>query len=99
MQTLQSVVSHIVGLTAGILIVGGPASTGLGELSAQESREVTTETIEQWRVELSNWGRWGDTDELGTLNLITCSLPRVPILCAVVGSVANPDCRMSPIRP
>ena len=71
MQTLQSVVSHIVGLTAGILIVGGPASTGLGELSAQESREVTTETIEQWRVELSNWGRWGDTDELGTLNLIT----------------------------
>ena len=71
MQTLQSVVSHIVGLTAGILIVGGPASTGLGELSPQESREVTTETIEQWRVELSNWGRWGDTDELGTLNLIT----------------------------
>ena len=71
MQTLQSVVSQIAGVTAGIMIVGGPASTGQRELSAQQPPEVSAETIEQWRVELSNWGRWGDTDELGTLNLIT----------------------------
>ena len=32
---------------------------------------VTRETVERWMTELSNWGRWGDDDELGTLNLIT----------------------------
>src|SRR5688572_32612039 len=26
---------------------------------------------ERWQTELSNWGRWGKDDELGTLNLIT----------------------------
>lgn len=32
---------------------------------------VKATTLQQWMVELSNWGRWGDNDELGTLNLIT----------------------------
>ncbi len=32
---------------------------------------VTRETVEHWMTELSNWGRWGDDDDLGTLNLIT----------------------------
>jgi kynurenine formamidase len=32
---------------------------------------VDPATIEAWMDELSNWGRWGDDDELGTLNLIT----------------------------
>lgn len=26
---------------------------------------------DKWKTELSNWGRWGKDDELGTLNLIT----------------------------
>ena len=32
---------------------------------------VSKEIFEQWMTELSNWGRWGKEDELGTLNLIT----------------------------
>src|SRR5688572_28586639 len=32
---------------------------------------VTRAQYDRWRVELSNWGRWGNDDELGTLNLIT----------------------------
>ena len=32
---------------------------------------VTLETLEKWETELSNWGRWGDDDQLGALNLIT----------------------------
>jgi len=36
-----------------------------------QSARVTAETIEQWMTELSNWGRWGETDQLGALNLIT----------------------------
>ena len=36
------------------------------------SREtVTKETVDAWMKELSNWGRWGKDDQLGTLNLIT----------------------------
>ena len=27
--------------------------------------------FEAWQKELSNWGRWGKDDEIGTLNLIT----------------------------
>jgi hypothetical protein len=32
---------------------------------------VTQAEYERWQVELSNWGRWGKDDEMGTLNLIT----------------------------
>lgn len=32
---------------------------------------VDAATVESWMQELSNWGRWGDEDELGTINLIT----------------------------
>jgi poly(3-hydroxybutyrate) depolymerase/kynurenine formamidase len=42
-----------------------------GERLGAQSREVTRETIERWAAELSNEGRWGADDELGTLNLIT----------------------------
>jgi kynurenine formamidase len=42
-------------------------------LHAQGSdpRAVTAEQYERWKTELSNWGRWGATDEIGALNLIT----------------------------
>ena len=32
---------------------------------------ATQEQFEQWMAELSNWGRWGQTDQLGAANLIT----------------------------
>ena len=32
---------------------------------------VTKAEYERWQKELSNWGRWGKDDEMGTLNLIT----------------------------
>jgi kynurenine formamidase len=32
---------------------------------------VTTAQYEQWKKDLSNWGRWGKNDEIGTMNLIT----------------------------
>ena len=34
---------------------------------------VTQAEYERWQTELSNWGRWGRDDELGTLNLITAA--------------------------
>jgi hypothetical protein len=33
--------------------------------------EVTPAQVQRWMTELSNWGRWGKDDQLGTLNLIT----------------------------
>ncbi|MBI3208920.1 MAG: cyclase family protein [Candidatus Solibacter usitatus] len=32
---------------------------------------VDQATMERWMSELSNWGRWGKTDQMGTVNLIT----------------------------
>lgn len=32
---------------------------------------TTPAEYDRWQTELSNWGRWGRDDELGTLNLIT----------------------------
>lgn len=37
----------------------------------EEAVKVTLETLARWEQELSNWGRWGDDDQRGTLNLIT----------------------------
>ena len=40
--------------------------------AAQPARPVITKAqYDRWQKELSNWGRWGKDDEMGTLNLIT----------------------------
>lgn len=54
-------------------IVLGVVSAGQGrvDMLAQTSHDVTQAMVEQWMTELSNWGRWGDDDQLGALNLIT----------------------------
>ena len=38
---------------------------------AQGPRQADQQTVREWMKEISNWGRWGDDDQLGTLNLIT----------------------------
>ena len=51
---------------SGVLLFPGASA------SAQEVLPlITGAEYERWRVELSNWGRWGPDDELGALNLIT----------------------------
>lgn len=44
--------------------------------SAEEPAPVTRAQYDAWMAEISNWGRWGDDDELGTLNLITPEVRR-----------------------
>src|SRR5262245_2134152 len=53
-----------------VLLIVGLAG---GKLSSQTARAhaVTAEEYEHWKKDLSNWGRWGKDDEIGTLNLIT----------------------------
>lgn len=47
----------------------------LVRMSAQSNtadRHVVTQAdMDRWKRELSNWGRWGKDDQLGTVNLIT----------------------------
>jgi kynurenine formamidase len=51
----------------------GIAAALVGEAACQgSSRPLVSEAqYEAWQTELSNWGRWGKDDQLGTLNLIT----------------------------
>lgn len=43
---------------------------GFGQ-TASPAEPISRETLSQWMDEISNWGRWGKDDQLGTLNLIT----------------------------
>ena len=46
--------------------------TALLCLSETSSRTVTKAEIDKWMTgECSNWGRWGKTDQIGAVNLIT----------------------------
>jgi hypothetical protein len=62
-----SIVGVGVALAAGELtpLKGGQSETGSG------SHVVTQQQFDQWKTDLSNWGRWGPTDQKGTMNLIT----------------------------
>lgn len=46
-------------------------AVALGSLSAQDKHKMTKADVDRQVKELSNWGRWGKDDQLGTLNLIT----------------------------
>ena len=39
-------------------------------LCAQTPHKLTKTDIDRWMTELSNWGRWGKDDQIGTLNHI-----------------------------
>ena len=67
---MRTVAASIVALVAGGLMT----AAGLSQLSSQKGDSAGTPTpaeYERWKVELSNWGRWGKDDQLGTINLIT----------------------------
>jgi kynurenine formamidase len=63
---------RLIGVTAGLVVVavglGGCSGTGA---QGEPGADVSKEQYDRWMSELSNWGRWGDDDQLGALNLIT----------------------------
>ena len=61
----------------------GATVTLVGEAASQGSppRPLVSEAqFEAWQTQLSNWGRWGKDDQLGTLNLITSAKRRAAFL-------------------
>ena len=64
-----NVSSGILLLCLGLFSAGVHLACG-GEQPADRHR-MTAADIERWMTELSNWGRWGEGDEMGAVNLIT----------------------------
>jgi kynurenine formamidase len=42
-------------------------------MSSAAEHTTTKADVERWMTELSNWGRWGKEDQIGTVNLITAA--------------------------
>ena len=57
--------------TVALVVAAGVAWATVSFAQAPDEEEVTRSQFEAWMTELSNWGRWGDADQLGALNLIT----------------------------
>jgi len=63
-------------VTGGLLVAATIVAFGAcseGEAQGDPGGEVSKVQYDTWMSELSNWGRWGDDDELGALNLITAA--------------------------
>lgn len=56
--------------TLGLVLLTASCMTAQTEDPEQPQR-VTSVIIDGWKEDLSNWGRWGDDDQQGALNLIT----------------------------
>ena len=52
-------------------------------------RLVTLDILQQWKQELSNWGRWGPDDQRGTLNLISADKTRQAAALVTEGEVVT----------
>jgi kynurenine formamidase len=57
------------GLLAGAAVAGVYATPLRAD--GQYPRNLTKADIDRWMTELANWGRWGEQDQAGTVNLIT----------------------------
>ena len=48
--------------------------------AAQSPSKTTKDDVTRWMSELSNWGRWGKDDHLGTFNLVTAEKRKQALL-------------------
>jgi len=55
----------------GSLAIVVACSVGIASQGSRPRPVVSEAQFEIWQTQLSNWGRWGPDDQLGTLNLIT----------------------------
>lgn len=63
---------RLIGAATGLVTMAlGLGSCAGTDAQGEPGAEVTRAQYDRWMTELSNWGRWGDDDQLGALNLIT----------------------------
>ena len=56
---------------------------------------VTKADVDAWMESLSNWGRWGDDDQKGAINLITpeTRLAAAKLVTKGISVSSGPGCR------
>jgi kynurenine formamidase len=57
--------------SAGLLTSASMVAAGAVPPTEKYPRNLTKEDVDRWMTELSNWGKWGQDDQAGTINLIT----------------------------
>jgi hypothetical protein len=62
------------------------------------SEAWTAERMRKVYEQVKNWGRWGDEDEMGALNLITPAKRREGAACVVAGETVS-CARELPVQP
>jgi kynurenine formamidase len=60
-------------MTAGAAVTIVTVTAGAPVPQGGSDNTVSKEEYQRWTKELTNWGRWGKDDEIGTLNLITAA--------------------------
>ena len=60
----------VVWAAVGTTMCNGAIQTSRAQ-PVNDPRPVTMAEYDRWKTDLSNWGRWGEDDQLGALNLIT----------------------------
>src|SRR5262245_65050389 len=58
-------------LCVGLFVVLAMTNGQTPAAQSSSNHTVTAAQYEQWKKDLSNWGRWGKDDKIGTMNLIT----------------------------
>jgi len=61
----------LVFVTTGVLSTAPFISVAYADSSDNNPGQATASDIHRWMSEISNWGRWGDDDQIGAMNLIT----------------------------
>jgi kynurenine formamidase len=96
----------VVGLVGAIVGLAGTAIVSLMTVRARTQRPessnastseravVTRSQVDRWMTELSNWGRWGKDDQLGTLNLVTPAKRQQAMALAKTGTVVSLERRV-----
>jgi kynurenine formamidase len=46
-------------------------TVGVGQAADDSRKAATKADVDKWMKDLSNWNRWGKTDQMGSVNLIT----------------------------
>jgi kynurenine formamidase len=68
---MKRVIAAIVCGAVSSYVASGFSRTFAFSRTVADAPRVTKDDVNRWMTELSNWGRWGKTDQIGTLNLIT----------------------------
>jgi kynurenine formamidase len=55
------------------------------DADSQAARRLSKNDVDRFMTELSNWGRWGKTDQMGTANLITPAKRRAAVKLVTEG--------------